>query len=207
MKQRILFYLLAALGAAGTTHVVDSEFVYDGYIKPDDSTKYVMQALKIAIPFNGIKDWNRNHASDAGSKVQLGGMINDLHDAEPGDSNSNFLIPLGWSFDREDIDSIFNLAGDSINKLKIYSATKTYSGVTMMTLVAVGGRASDNADVLNTPDSTHSLIFEFADPCPPKCGDKSKSFVYNKGCQYKRVLVIGNEAAESCSEPYTRKSH
>lgn len=113
---------------------------------------------------------------------------------------ADFALPLAWTFDACDLREV--LLDETANgpvRVKIYGglAFNTDYNKNILTLI-IAGVKSDDSDIYLKGGK--SIMFEYADPCPPKCGAVSTELLPSGECI--EILVKQTETSPAACEPF-----
>lgn len=112
---------------------------------------------------------------------------------------ANFVLPLAWTFDVCDLKEV--LMGDTEEpaRIKIYGGIyfNPEFGKNILTLI-IAGVKSDDSDIYTKGEK--SIMFEYADPCPPKCGAMSTELLPADKCV--EIVVTHTTSTPATCEPF-----
>jgi hypothetical protein len=167
MKNTLILCILSALIAAGITYYIMRE--KDGMVtlnERQNEERHLNTIPKNIDPFKWKSDTIPIKVADA--------MIESFA------SDSGFFIPTAWTFMARDMkDLVKNL--DKSDRVKMYAAVKKDDiDVRWMTLIVLANKADEDV-------TKGALMYEYADPCPPKCGISSPVLLSSKGCYGKWI--------------------
>lgn len=159
MKKTLILCILSAVLAAGITHLMEKD--KKPGTEDTDAKISPLETLDTA-------QLKRNDFRSRAISLDLARKsIDSLR------KSSDFVIPTSWLFDATQIAGALGL-GSSPNAKPSY--LRLYSGIRLdsnekdpsLTLIAVACEGTDTSDIFRA-GVDESGIYEFADPCPPKC--------------------------------------
>jgi hypothetical protein len=103
-------------------------------------------------------------------------------------SATNFRIPCAWTFDAVDVRAVVRTDDSLVKRIRLYAAIDSTN---TMTLIMLGMNKNDR-DI--TEVNNKSVLIEYADPCPPKCGTADPNLLTR--CIFKTVSGAKDQAAE-----------
>lgn len=173
MKNTLILCVLSSLIAAGITYFIMKEQ------SPNNLVEFI--GLQKNDPFLGktgflnqerVLNWK---GSDSIDLKTAGAMVQHFED------EFSFFIPTAWTFNASDMIKLVSTLQPG-DRVKMYAGVKQDdTGDKFMTLILLGNKAGK--DVTQT-------MFEYADPCPPKCGVCDGELLSDKGCFVKRVATV-----------------